>query len=121
MGSPSRFSNVSEGRKQYRKVLTPSSDMISHLNLQYGENLVEFKVKSTFQGTQTLKGKIYMWDQTTKIIISDIDGTITKSDVLGQVLPMIGKDWSHQGVATLFTNIQKNGYEFVYLTARAIG
>ena len=50
-----------------------------------------------------------------------IDVFFRRSDVLGQVLPMIGKDWSQSGVAQLFTGIRQNGYKFVYLSARAIG
>ena len=34
---------------------------------------------------------IYLWKETDKVVISDIDGTITKSDVLGHILPVIGK------------------------------
>lgn len=62
-----------------------------------------------------------MWDYRSKIIISDVDGTITKSDMLGHVLPRFGKDWSHKGIAKLYTTIKKNGYEFLYLTSRPIG
>ena len=56
-----------------------------------------------------------------KIVVSDIDGTISKSDVLGHLMPMVGRDWSHEGVASLYANIAKNGYQIVYLTSRAIG
>jgi phosphatidate phosphatase LPIN len=66
-------------------------------------------------------GKIFLWDYRTKIIISDIDGTITKSDVLGHVMPRFGNDWAHAGITQLFQNINKNGYQMLYLTARAIG
>ncbi len=44
-----------------------------------------------------------------------------RSDVLGQVLPMIGKDWSQAGIAKLYNMIRSNGYKFLYLSARAIG
>lgn len=54
-------------------------------------------------------------------MISDVDGTITKSDVLGHVFTMVGKDWTQVGVANLYTNIRKNGYQFLYLSSRAIG
>ena len=54
------------------------------------------------------------------MVISDVDGTITKSDMLGHLLPIVGKDWSHMGVTALFQNIQKNGYRIMYLSARAI-
>jgi phosphatidate phosphatase LPIN len=64
---------------------------------------------------------IFLWNWTDKIVISDVDGTITKSDVLGHVLPQIGKDWSHEGTVNLFKSIESNGYQMLYLTARAIG
>ena len=38
-------------------------------------------------------------------------GTITKSDVLGHLLPAIGYDWSHAGITQLFTNVAAHGYQ----------
>jgi len=64
---------------------------------------------------------MFLWDLAAKIVVSDIDGTITKSDVFGQIAPIIGRDWTHAGVAQLYSNIAKNGYRIVYLTSRAIG
>jgi len=46
---------------------------------------------------------------------------VVRSDVLGQVLPMIGKDWSQAGIAKLYSMVARNGYKFLYLSARAIG
>lgn len=34
---------------------------------------------------------------------------------------MIGRDWTHSGVAKLYTDIARNGYKIMYLTSRAIG
>lgn len=34
---------------------------------------------------------------------------------------MIGKDWSQEGIAGLYNMVYRNGYKFVYLSARAIG
>lgn len=34
---------------------------------------------------------------------------------------MIGRDWTHQGVAKLFTDIVSNGYNIMYLTSRSTG
>lgn len=34
---------------------------------------------------------------------------------------MIGRDWTHLGVAKLYTDIARNGYKMMYLTSRAIG
>jgi phosphatidate phosphatase PAH1 len=33
---------------------------------------------------------------------------------------MVGRDWSHSGITSLFRNIRANGYKFMYLTSRAI-
>ena len=48
-----------------------------------------------------------------------MDGTITKSDVLGHIYPRVGVDWSHSGVSALLSSITKNGYQAVYLHRRA--
>jgi phosphatidate phosphatase PAH1 len=105
---------------QYRKTYTLSSDQIKSLNLKPGKNEISFVVSSKIQGTQILTTDIYLWDWEDKIVISDLDGTITRSDVLGHFLPYIGKDWSHKGVVKLFNEIAKNGYKIIYLTARSI-
>ena len=44
-----------------------------------------------------------------------------RSDGLGHVFAMIGRDWTHSGVAKLYTDIVRNGYKILYLTSRAIG
>ena len=107
--------------KQKYKSFFPSSNQIKKLELKEGLNEILYVVESTTGGIQTLKSHIYLWKSTEKLIISDIDGTITKSDILGYIFPVFGKDWSHEGVTDLFTNLYKNGYKIIYLTARAIG
>eukprot|EP01125_Pyxidicula_operculata_P008116 TRINITY_DN2750_c0_g1_i12.p1 TRINITY_DN2750_c0_g1~~TRINITY_DN2750_c0_g1_i12.p1 ORF type:complete len:883 (+),score=223.06 TRINITY_DN2750_c0_g1_i12:54-2702(+) len=99
----------------------PTSQQIEQMNLLPGANTVIFTVKSALQGERYLTSTIYLWDKDDKIVISDIDGTITKSDVMGQILPIFGRDWSHDGVVQLYNNVVNNGYRIVYLTARAIG
>jgi len=112
---------------------------LKSFNLKYGKNTITYSVKTEYQGTSSLEAFIYLWPINTKIVISDIDGTITKfkfslvfffielfflffrSDVLGQLMPIVGKKWCHQGVTKFFQNIKKNGYQILYLTARAIG
>ena len=49
------------------------------------------------------------------------DQYIIRSDGLGHVFAMIGRDWTHVGVAKLYTDIVRNGYKIMYLTSRAIG
>ena len=40
---------------------------------------------------------------------------------MGHVLNMIGRDWTHAGVAKLYTDIVNNGYNIMYLTSRSVG
>ncbi|PKU46181.1 hypothetical protein llap_3491 [Limosa lapponica baueri] len=105
----------------YKKSLRLSSDQIAKLKLRDGPNDVVFSITTQYQGTCRCEGTIYLWNWNDKIIISDIDGTITKSDALGHILPQFGKDWTHQGIAKLYHSINENGYKFLYCSARAIG
>ncbi|KAF2349469.1 Lipin middle domain, partial [Trinorchestia longiramus] len=107
--------------RNYKRSLRLTSDQIEKLKLHDGSNEVMFSVTTAYQGTTRCKCRIYLWNYDEKIIVSDIDGTITKSDVLGHILPIIGRDWAQGGVAQLFSKIKDNGYHFLYLSARAIG
>ena len=63
---------------------------------------------------------VFMYDQNDHLILTDIDGTITESDVSGHVLPRFGINAHHDHVIELFDKADKNGYKVVYLTARSI-
>ncbi|NXJ67039.1 LPIN3 phosphatase, partial [Rostratula benghalensis] len=105
----------------YKKSLRLSSEQIGRLNLKDGPNEVAFSVTTQYQGTCRCEATIYLWNWDDKVVISDIDGTITRSDALGHILPHLGKDWTHHGIAKLFHKIHLNGYKFLYCSARAIG
>uniref|UniRef100_A0A8C7G9X1 phosphatidate phosphatase n=1 Tax=Oncorhynchus kisutch TaxID=8019 RepID=A0A8C7G9X1_ONCKI len=109
------------GSQMYRKSLRLTSDQIERLNLREGANKVVFSVTTQYQGTCRCEAAIYLWNWDDRVVISDIDGTITKSDALGHILPQLGKDWTHQGIARLYHKIHQNGYKFLYCSARAIG
>lgn len=96
---------------------------------------------SSYSGVASCTSRIFLWEEGDHVVISDIDGTITKydinfadsvplliaslqlcrSDALGHVFAAIGRDWTHLGVAKLYTDICNNGYKIMYLTSRAIG
>lgn len=102
--------------QNYAKTLRLTSDQLKALKLQPGSNSMSFTVNRS-----TCTAYMYLWKHSTPIVISDIDGTITKSDALGHVLNMIGRDWTHLGVAKLYTDIVNNGYNIFYLTSRSVG
>lgn len=104
--------------KKYIKTIRLTSDQLKCLSLNMGTNDIKFSIGN---GKSFLVAKLFLWKWDTPIVISDIDGTITKSDALGHVMTMIGKDWTHAGVAKLFNDIYNNGYNIMYLTARSAG
>ncbi|XP_061100105.1 phosphatidate phosphatase LPIN1 isoform X3 [Conger conger] len=112
---------LTPGGVSYKKTLRLTSEQLISLQLKDGANDVVFSVTTQYQGTCRCEGTIYLWSWDDKIVISDIDGTITRSDTLGHILPTLGKDWTHQGIARLFHKVSQNGYKFLYCSARAIG
>ncbi|KAL5487690.1 NED1 [Sanghuangporus weigelae] len=104
---------------RFAKTLRLTSDQLKQLDLKPGKNLITFSLSAS--GVTACTASIFLWEETDSIVVSDIDGTITKSDALGHVFTMIGRDWTHLGVAKLYTDIARNGYRILYLTSRAIG
>jgi phosphatidate phosphatase LPIN len=109
-------SSSREQSRNYAKTLRLTSDQLKELQLKPGANPMSFTVNRA-----TCQAYMYYWSQHVPIVISDIDGTITKSDAWGHVLNMIGRDWTHIGVAKLYTDIVTNGYNMFYLTSRSVG
>ncbi|KAK9068494.1 hypothetical protein SSX86_012608 [Deinandra increscens subsp. villosa] len=107
-------------QKQFVRTQVPTTEQIASLNLKEGQNMVSFIFSTRVLGVQKVDAHIYLWKWNARIVISDVDGTITKSDVLGQFMPLVGKDWTQSGVAHLFSAIKENGYQLLFLSARAI-
>lgn len=88
--------------------------------LKYGRNEISFTVSSLLQGPKTVNTLIFLYKHTDKLILSDIDGTITISDAIGQAFAYIGADWSQPGVAKLFDQMAAHGLYFLYLSSRPV-
>ena len=61
---------------------------------------------------------VYVFGQDDKIIVSDIDGTITKSDTRGFFGGALGCKVHHENVDEFLRGLNENGYKIIYLTAR---
>ena len=107
-------------RRKFRKSVTLDPDKVAQLGLRPGKNVIAFSFSSRVWGRQEVQAHAYLWDWNAKIVVSDVDGTITKSDLRGHVAAMVGKDWNHEGVAQLYNNIRDNGYQLMFLSSRAI-
>ena len=61
-----------------KKTMILTSNQLKQLNLKPGMNQIEFSVTTALQGTSVVTANIFLFDHTTKFVVSDIDGTITK-------------------------------------------
>lgn len=71
--TPTQDSSAGEPSRNYAKTLRLTSDQLKSLNLKPGPNPVTFSVNKA-----TCPATMYLWSYKTPIVISDIDGTITK-------------------------------------------
>jgi phosphatidate phosphatase LPIN len=101
----------------------PSAVLLQSIRplLHENENSVAFTVSSLLQGPKTAIATLFLWEADSRLAVSDVDGTVTKSDLLGHVLPTLGRDWTHPGLAKLYKRIEAHGVKFVYLSSRPIG
>ena len=111
--------------KNKHSSLFPTEEQIKKMELNEGINTIAFAIETFLGGIQILKSNIYFWKYDTsknfKFILWDIDGTITKSDILGALLPRLGfNNWNHDNVVELINKLYENNYKIIYLTARAI-
>lgn len=71
--TPTGDSSAGETSRNYAKTLRLTSDQLKALNLKPGPNPMSFSVNKA-----TCPATMYLWSYKTPIVISDIDGTITK-------------------------------------------
>jgi len=99
-----------------------NGEQLSKLGLRMGPNPVVFRVTTASGSTVSTSSVIHLLNHTAKLVISDIDGTVTKSNIRGLLLPALGlSDWKHGGVVELYSKIASQGYTVMFLTNRAIG
>lgn len=68
----------STSTRRLKRSLKPTSEMLKSMNLNYGMNEIVYKVHTELQGTREMSGNIFLYKSDTKVVISDVDGTITK-------------------------------------------
>ena len=70
---PAEVPSSGDPNRNYAKTLRLTSDQLKALNLKPGENTMSFSVNRA-----TCQAYMYYWTHDVPIVISDIDGTITK-------------------------------------------
>ena len=101
-----------------------TSKELKDMNLNNGRNEAALIVEDL--GIE-IPFAIYLLNQTNSLVITDVDGTITKSDTNhlishGIVIDLsMGYDVYHDGVVELFDKVNKRGYTLIYLSKRPVG
>ena len=67
-----------------------------------------------------MKAEVYLYTLTDKIIISDMDGTMTKTDIRGFYHNCKGNHYLHDGYETFVRELMHNGYKIIWITMRSI-
>jgi len=112
---------LGDGNPKHRTT-TATSSQLSRLGLQPGVNSILFQVKTASGNLVTTQSNLHLINNNSRLVVSDIDGTVTKSNIRGLILPVLGLgDWKHDGVVELYSKIGGQGYTMLYLTNRAIG
>jgi len=118
---------------------------IQSSDLQYDDIVISFDISENLQHLQTLDlydinfgaeinqsyfivnelniripFSVYVFSQDDKVVVSDIDGTITKSDTRGFFGGALGYKVYHENVDTFLRGLNENGYKILYLTARTL-
>jgi len=112
---------LGDGNPKHRTT-TATSSQLSRLGLLPGVNTLIFQVTTTSGNVVTTQSDLHLINNNSRLVVSDIDGTVTKSNIRGFLLPVLGlSDWKHDGVVELYSKIGEQGYTILYLTNRAIG
>jgi phosphatidate phosphatase PAH1 len=95
------------------RLITPDDKFLQQLGLTKEVTNIAFEAR----GART-EARIFLWKDTDKIIVSDVDGTITKTDPNIAPTNYLGFERHHHGVAELFSKLERRGYKMLYLITR---
>ena len=94
-----------------------SSEDLDELNLRLGLNRARYVCPEL---EEQIDFNVFLYFEEDKIVLTDIDGTITESDLKGHVSSFLGTTSQHEGVVELLDRLDRRGYRVVYLTARSM-
>ncbi|GBG24223.1 Phosphatidate phosphatase LPIN3 [Hondaea fermentalgiana] len=113
--------------------LAPDPEVLGNVTSlldELGPHKLKFEHRYTANGEYRLnyvEALFWLWDSSDSIVVSDIDGTITRSDVGGMINGVLGarmgwkKGHAHPGVCFLYNHlIDETNAHIMYLTARPL-
>lgn len=66
--------------------------------------------------------KVYLWKASDKVVVTDIDGTLTTTDLMGHIktVRLANYQYAHSGACGFFSSLSEYGFKVYFLTARPI-
>jgi len=102
----------------HQRILSPGRNLIRYIlvknnpaakNLKSDEGGINQNASSSYTTIGQTEAYVYLWSVHDTIVISDIDGTVTKSDVRGVIDSIFTEKYGHvhDGVCSFFSEIVK--------------
>lgn len=98
-------------------------EVLACLDVAQEHHVVRFEhIRRYDQVVRVCECRLYCWEPNVSIVVADLDGTLTLSDVEGHIRTLrLGQyDFLHAGSCAFFTTVAELGFKIVYLTARPI-
>jgi len=70
------------------------------MGLRFGKNQIVYELEN-----HSLKAEVHLFTDNDKILISDFDGTLTKSDLGGLIGNTLKVDYLHEGYAEMIRKV----------------
>ena len=104
-------------------VIIPPEDLLFADLSEESPNHVRFEHFQRYTNTvRYVDAKLHLWGPNESVVVVDLDGTLTISDVEGHIRTLrLGQyDFLHAGACDFFTKLHELGVRIVYLTARPL-
>ena len=122
-----------EGRNELRYTLTTPRTRARHLRLAPAPRARSARPlcapssgtcaslrRYTLADGGVVRAWLYMWHGHSRVVVFDVDGTITLNDGLGHVGNVLDQSFIHPGVCEFLCQLRARGYQPLFLTARAM-
>ncbi|KAL4095903.1 hypothetical protein PRIC1_009270 [Phytophthora ramorum] len=104
-------------------IMIPPGDLLFADLSDDHPNHVRFEHFQKYTNTvRYVDAKLHLWGPNESVVVVDLDGTLTISDVEGHIRTLrLGQyDFLHAGACDFFTKLHELGMRIVYLTARPL-
>jgi phosphatidate phosphatase PAH1 len=83
--------------------LRPSDKEVEELAsvMKQGPNSLRFQLQGD-RALYDVNAAAFLWSSADKAIVCDIDGTLTRSDIIGYSAHVLGYEYMHEGVSLQF-------------------